>query len=125
LAQEPWSPQATVYFIFSLPTGNTGAEVLAAIDAAFGFSQSSNAEIGLAWFTQVATHRCEPAYPQMEAYLMHHGRIRLISPVYKALAGNGQDAELARRIFSDARGGYHPLAAAAVERALAGATGAQ
>jgi hypothetical protein len=124
LAHRDWSPNATVHFINNLPP-ETGAEAMAAIDEAFGFSDSANAEIGQAWFTRVATQRFEAAYPQMEAFLLHHGRIKLISPVYAALASNGEDAELARRIFAAAKGAYHPLTVAAIDKALAGATGAQ
>jgi hypothetical protein len=124
LAQQDWSPQATVYFINSLPL-DADLATMQALDEAFAFSQSNNAEIGQAWFTQVATRRYTPAYPQMAQFLLRYGRIKLVSPVYKGLALNGEDLASAQRIFALARPTYHPLTTRAVERVLAGAVDAQ
>ncbi len=109
-----WSPQATVHFLNSLPTKLT-IEQLDEIDSQFGFSQTRNAEIGRAWFIQVATRRYLPAYDAMNTYLNRFGRIRLIQPVYMALAHNGEDAQLSREIFAGARNSYHPLTVTAIE----------
>ena len=109
-----WSPQATVHFINSLPIDLTGAQ-LTELDDSFGFSETRNAEIGRAWFTQVAARRFLPAYETMEAYLNRYGRTRLIYPVYMALVENGQDAELAHEVFNVARQNYHPLTITSIE----------
>jgi hypothetical protein len=77
-----------------------------------------NAEIGRAWFTQVASRRYLPAYEEMEAYLNRHGRARLIAPIYVALAGNGDDKELALKIFESAGNTYHPLTLMIIEHRL-------
>lgn len=119
LAESGWSPQATVYFINSIPAGLDTAR-LAELDAAFGFSASKNAEITQAWFTQVAIRRFEPAYGAMQEHLLRHGRMKLIVPVYAALANNGSDRALAEETFAQARDGYHPMTVAAVEQTLAG-----
>jgi len=112
-----WSPQAAVHFFNSLPVDLSEAQ-LSALDNGFGISQTRNAEIGRAWFTQVATRRFLPAYSAMEAFLNLNGRIRLIYPVYIALANNGQDAELAHEIFNKARENYHPLTNTRIEQGL-------
>jgi hypothetical protein len=112
-----WSPQATVHFINNLPVG-LSEDQLSELDASFGFSQSRNAEIGRAWFIQVAIRRHLPAYQAMEEHLNRYGRTRLIDPVYVALAKNGTDADLADKLFADARGQYHPLTISRIESDL-------
>jgi TPR repeat protein len=78
-------------------------------------SRSSNAEIARTWFIQVAERQHRPAYPQLKAHLSRYGRTRLVQPVYEALAANGEDRELARELFDQARAAYHPLTQAAIE----------
>ena len=113
-----WSPQALIHFINSLPA-DLSNEKLALLDSELGLSTTQNAEIARTWFIQVATRRFEPAYEQLEAHLNRHGRARLVTPIYGALASNGHDAELAHSMFEKARGAYHPLTNAYIEKALA------
>jgi aminopeptidase N len=103
-----WSPQATIHFINSLPS-ELSFEKLAELDAGWNLSDTRNAEIGRTWFIQVATRRYTDVYEPLEAHLNRYGRGRLIAPVYRALAENGEDLELAREIFERARGAYHPI----------------
>ena len=114
---QDWSPQATVHFINSLPTELTEAQ-MTELDESFGFSETRNAEISRVWFIQVATRRYLPAYGAMSAHLDHYGRIRLIQPVYQALAQNGSDATLAHGIFDAAKDKYHPLTVISIEYAF-------
>jgi aminopeptidase N len=109
-----WSPHATVHFINNLPV-NLAEDQLSELDENFGFSESGNAEIGRAWFIQVAIRRHLPAYEAMEAHLNRYGRTRLVAPVYMALVKNGEDRELSRELFAAASGKYHPLTIAAIE----------
>jgi aminopeptidase N len=117
LSTKGWSPQAMIYFIKALPPG-LAQDRLAALDEGLGLSSSENAEIGRAWFTEVARRRHLTAYAGMRAYLGRYGRTRLIQPVYRELADNGEDLELAREIFGSLRPGYHPLTIAALEPLL-------
>jgi aminopeptidase N len=114
LPYEDWSPQAMVYFINALPDELSEAQ-LSALDSSLGMSRSSNAEIARTWFIQVAERQHRPAYPQLKAHLSRYGRTRLVQPVYEALAANGEDRELARELFDQARAAYHPLTQAAIE----------
>ena len=109
-----WSPHATVHFINSLPV-NLAEDQLSELDESFSFSESRNAEIGRAWFIQVAIRRHLPAYEAMEAHLNRYGRTRLVAPVYMALVKNGEDRELSQELFAGARSKYHPLTIAAIE----------
>jgi aminopeptidase N len=117
LSKNNWSPQATVYFIQALPATLSEAQ-LSELDHALGLSDSRNAEIARAWFTEVARRRHLPAYPAMRGFMARSGRIRLIEPIYRELVANGRDAALAREVFGAARGGYHPLTIAAVQPLL-------
>ncbi len=112
-----WSPQATRHFINSLPA-ELAADRLAVLGEGLAFSATRNAGIGRTWFIQVAERRYTPAYEQLEQFLNRFGRGRLIYPVYVALAENGTDLELAREMFQNARGAYHPLTEARIARAL-------
>ncbi|NNL51637.1 MAG: hypothetical protein HKO73_12580 [Woeseiaceae bacterium] len=114
---QDWSPQATVHFINSLPADVAG-DRLKALDDGLNLSDTRNAEIGRAWFIQVAERRYTPAYEALESYLNRYGRGRLIFPIYLALAGNGADQELALKMFERARTAYHPLAESRIARAL-------
>jgi hypothetical protein len=64
-----------------------------------------------------------PAYPELPGYLSRYGRSRLVEPVYAALVANGEDAELAAELFESARGAYHPLTVAAIEKYFEGTAG--
>jgi leukotriene-A4 hydrolase len=112
-----WSPQALIHFINSLPT-DLAHEKLALLDSELGLSDTQNAEIARTWFIQVANRRYEPAYEQLEAHLNRHGRARLITPIYGALASNGHDAELANSMHQKAKLAYHPLTNSYIERTL-------
>jgi hypothetical protein len=114
---QAWSPQALIHFINSLPE-ELSQEQLAALDAGLGLSRTANAEIARSWFIQVAKRRYEPAYPDLKAYVNRYGRMRLISPVYGALAANGHDRALAESMFAGARSAYHPITIANIERTL-------
>lgn len=109
-----WSPQGTVHFINSL-VADLSTEKLSELDAALGLSDTRNAEIGRTWFIQVAQRQHRPVYQKLEQYLNRYGRTRLIRPIYKALAENGSDFELAQEMFANARRGYHPLTNNSIE----------
>jgi len=112
-----WSPQGAVHFINSLPR-DLSEEQLGRLDKAFGFSDTRNAEIGRTWFIQVAERQYRPAYEKLEQHLNRYGRTRLVAPVYRALAENGSDMQLAQEMFANARGSYHPITIAKISLTL-------
>jgi hypothetical protein len=114
---DSWSPQAMRHFINSLPA-DLSVDELGQLDQALGLSIAGNAEIGRTWFIQVAKRQYQAAYENLEKHLNRYGRTRLVAPVYRALAENGSDLELAREMFARARGKYHPLTIASISRAL-------
>jgi len=112
-----WTPQGAVHFINNLPASLTH-EQLSELDNAFGFSDTRNAEIGRTWFIQVAQRQHREAYDKLEQHLNRYGRTRLVAPVYRALAENGADLEIAREMFANARGSYHPITIARITSVL-------
>jgi hypothetical protein len=46
----------------------------------------------------------------MERYMIRIGRRKLIGPLYRDLAAYPEGLKLAKKIFAEARDGYHPLA---------------
>ena len=112
-----WSPQAMRHFINSLDS-DLSSEKLNELDAALGLSGTNNAEIGRTWFIQVAQRQYRPAYEKLAQHLQRYGRTRLVRPVYIALAQNGSDLELAKKLFAAARGAYHPITNISIETAF-------
>lgn len=110
-----WSPQALVHFLNNLPA-DLHAERLQLLDEALGLSDTRNAEIGRTWFIQVGERRHKAAYEKLEQHLNRFGRTRLVSPVYKALAGNGHDFDVAKAMFERARNAYHPITVGNITR---------
>ncbi len=117
LPVDQWSPQALIHFINSLPV-DLSDSMLSQLDLELGLSDTGNAEIARTWFIQVANRRFEPAYSKLEEHLNRYGRARLVSPIYGALAENGQDIELAKSMFESARGKYHPFTVNHIARKL-------
>jgi hypothetical protein len=50
----------------------------------------------------------KPAYPRLENFLTSIGRNKFLRPLYRSLVETGQ-GDLAKRIFAQAKSGYHPL----------------
>jgi aminopeptidase N len=108
LPMSDWSAQTSIHFINSLAP-DLSTEKLVEIDEALGLSDTQNAEIARTWFIQVAKRQHEPAFDRLAVHVKRFGRVRLVRPVYIALAENGNQ-ELARQLFEEARGDYHPIA---------------
>jgi len=114
-----WTTHEWQHFIEKLPQP-VPAERLAELDREFALTQATNAEIAHAWLLVAVRSRYEPAYARLEEYLTTVGRRKLIKPLYEALVKTPEGAARARRIFSAARTGYHPIAAQSIADVLAG-----
>ncbi len=112
-----WVTQQWQHFLRNLPPA-TDAATLAALDAAFHFSASGNAEVLSDWFQRSITARYAPAYPALERFLLSVGRRKFIAPLYGALAKTPEGLAMAKRIYLQARPGYHPLTQAAIDALL-------
>lgn len=104
-----WSSHEWVHFLHGLPAG-LPAEKLAELDAAFGFTQSGNAEILAAWFPHTIAAGYSPADEALRQFLTHVGRRKFLTPLYKALLATPGGLERARQLYTKARPNYHSVA---------------
>ena len=91
---------------------------MAQLRAQFGLGADGNAEIARSWLALVVRSAYEPAYPDLERYLLSTGRHKLVVGLYRDLARTEAGLELGRKIYAKARPGYHATIRAAVERLL-------
>ncbi len=79
------------------------------LDETFGLTAKGNYEILVEWLTVAAASAYGPALPRVREVLTDVGRMKYLKPLYGALVGNPQTADLAREIFADVADSYHPL----------------
>ena len=124
LHAEDWSTQEWLYFLNNLPQ-DLALERMRALDDAHALTESPNSEIAHSWLKLAIERGYEPANERLEQYVLRIGRIKLVEPLYKALAERGDaGVERARELLEQARRGYHPLTVSAIERVLAKADSA-
>lgn len=117
LVTDGWSSQEWKQFVQRLPSP-LSVERMAKLDDAFGFTDGSNAEVLQVWFKLAIESGYQPAYPNIEAYLVTIGRIWLIGSIYRALAETPEGLSMAKRIYAEAKPGYHPLTVQVVDGIL-------
>lgn len=113
-----WSTQEWLRFLNGLPRRQT-PERLAELDKRLGLSTAANAYVRSAWLVLAAENHYDPAIASMADYLPRIGRGLLIYPVYRTLAAERDwGLPIARRIYSQARGNYHPTVVATLDKML-------
>lgn len=110
-----WSTHEWIHFIRQLPEEIETAK-MSALDDAYGFTRSRNAEIAAAWYEVALKH--SPAgggesyasgiMPDIEQFLMEIGRRKFLVPLYREMKSGGR-LEDARRIFRQAQVSYHAV----------------
>lgn len=106
-ASSGWTTQQWLRAIAFLPTP-CPVDVLAALDARFGFTSTANAEIACAWLELATRSRYEAAMPALDAFLGKVGRRKFLKPLYEALQDTSP--ELARATYLRHRDRYHAVA---------------
>ncbi|MFN3816654.1 M1 family metallopeptidase [Brevundimonas sp.] len=115
-----WVTQEWQHFLGSLPQTLTDAQ-LADLDSTFGLSEAGNSEIVFAWLMIAVSHQYEPAVPALEQFLTGMGRRKFTQPLYVALMAEGDwGRPLARRIYEEARPGYHPITTGSADPVVRG-----
>ncbi|HXO20450.1 MAG TPA: leukotriene A4 hydrolase C-terminal domain-containing protein, partial [Thermoanaerobaculia bacterium] len=117
LATQDWNTQQWLHFLKNLPRP-VPRERMAALDAAFHFTQSGNSEILTEWLLRAIESRYEPAYPELERFLTTVGRRKFLKSLYTELAKTPAGAEMALRIYAKARPGYHSVSQQTVDKIL-------
>jgi aminopeptidase N len=113
-----WSSHEWVHLLQNLPATLTAAD-LGALDAAFHFTASSNAEILAAWFPLALRAGYGAADAALENFLRHVGRRKFLVPLYRALLATPGGRARAQRIYKEARPNYHSVATGTIDALLA------
>ncbi|NEX91698.1 M1 family metallopeptidase [Caulobacter sp. 17J65-9] len=110
-----WTTQEWQHFLGSLPAKMTPAQ-LADLDKTFNLSNQGNSEILFAWLKIVVNNRYQPGVPALEKFLTSQGRRKFVLPLFTALMKQGDWGQnLARKIYAEARPGYHPVTSQSVD----------
>jgi aminopeptidase N len=117
LPVKDWVPQEWVRFLDEQPA-DLSDEKLAELRSSFGLGADGNAAIARSWLALVIRTAYEPAYPDLERFLLNTGRWWLVESLFRELSRTEAGTELGRRIYARAKPGYHASIRAAVERLL-------
>ncbi len=102
-----WTYHQWKYFLDGMPE-ILAEEQLKDIDQAFGLTESTNNEIAFSWLRITIRNDYAPAFSRLENFLTSIGRNKFLMPLYQDLMDN-EKADMAIRIFEQAKPGYHPL----------------
>ncbi|MFC3097949.1 M1 family metallopeptidase [Alteraurantiacibacter palmitatis] len=113
-----WSTAERMRFLQRAPQQRSAAQ-LAALDEAFGLSATGNNEIRFLWLELALKNRYQPAVPQAEEFLTRVGRNKFVSPLYRAMQGQGEwGMAIARPLYERTRPGYHAMTRGNVDGVL-------
>jgi aminopeptidase N len=112
--RKDWTTAEWLDFLGALPKTMTPAQ-MDALDRAFAFTRSSNAEILSAWLLLAVRNDYDAAYPALEDFLLRQGRRKFLRPLYQALRDNPRTLERAKALYARARPGYHSIAIASID----------
>ena len=115
-----WSTQEWVHFIEGMPE-TLPTERLAALDAAYRFTGTSNGEIAQRWYPLAVRSGYTQANEAIGEFLARIGRRKLIMPTYGALVQTPQGLAFAEQVYAKAKPGYHPITSGSVEQVIADA----
>jgi leukotriene-A4 hydrolase len=110
-----WSTHEWLRFLRALPDTLSPAQ-LQSLDRTFNLTNSGNAEVLFEWLRIAIRNRYEPALPALEKFLMSQGRRKFVAPLFEDLMQSGWGAAHARRIYAQARPGYHAVTTGTVDR---------
>ncbi len=112
-----WTVQEWLHFL-NRATRPQPVARLQELDGRFHLTRSSNAEIAHAWFRLALASSYPGLEPALQSYLVGIGRIKLIEPLYEDLLQTPQGADFARRVYAQARPGYHAIAQRRLDRLM-------
>jgi leukotriene-A4 hydrolase len=117
LPVKDWIPMEWVRFLDEQPA-DLADEKLAELRSTYRLGADGNAEIALSWLELVIRAGYEPAYPDLERFLLNTGRWRLVETLFSELSRTESGRALGERIYAKAKPGYHASIRQAVERLL-------
>ena len=113
-----WSSHEWVHFLQGLPPSPTATD-LGALDAAFHFTASGNAELLATWLPVALRAGYVPAEAAAERFLRSVGRRKFLVPLYRALLAAPGGWARAQAIYRQARPNYHSVATGTLDALLA------
>lgn len=117
LSTNGWSTHEWLHFIGNLPE-DMSQEQMKALDEAFGFTNSGNAEILTAWFLHAIHNEYVPAYQSLEEFLTEVGRRKFLMPLYGEMNNTEEGKEMALMIYKKARPNYHFVSVNSIDALL-------
>lgn len=117
LPADTWAVQQWQYFLDTMPDSVSLAQ-LQALDQRYALTRTSNQILASSWLSLAIARGDRRVWPDAERYLQSVGRMRLLSPVYRALKRTPDGRRYAEQVFAKARAGYHPIAQQSVARLL-------
>jgi aminopeptidase N len=105
-----WTTQEWLHFLRILENPD-----LARLDRDFHFSESGNSEIQNQWLLMSIRSGYEPAFLALERFLYSVGRRKFLKPLYTELLKTPEGRDRAKRIYQQARPGYHPIAQTTID----------
>jgi leukotriene-A4 hydrolase len=111
-----WTTAERLRFLNNIPRTRTVAQ-LAALDADLRLSHvsHSNNETLFAWLDLALANRYEPALPVADRFLRDVGRRKFVLPLFRTLMATDWGQPHARRIYTEARAGYHSVTTTSVD----------
>ena len=117
IAEKKWTTHEWLHFLRNLPDSMSTAQ-MADLDRMFNFSNSRNSEIQAAWFHHVIKNNYQPAYKQLEEFLITVGRRKFLKPLYQELSLTPEGKAMALRIYGLGRPNYHSVSTNTIDEIL-------
>ncbi len=112
-----WSTHEWLHFIKHLPKEIT-INQLSDLDKVFNFSNSGNSEILALWFLQSIKSDYQPAFDNLEKFLIKIGRRKFLQPLYLELSRSEKHKAWAKEVYKKARGNYHYVSFNTIDKIL-------
>ena len=112
-----WTTNEWLQFIRKLPD-TISVEKYAELDQAFKFTNSGNKEILAIWLEKSIKGDYQEVNAALEDFLIHVGRRKFLTPLYRALLEVDPSGERAMTIYKQARPNYHSVSTETLDKLL-------
>lgn len=112
-----WSTTEWLHFLRKFKN-NVTVDQLKYLDQKYKLNSNPNAEIAIVWYVLAIQANYEPALAPMHQFLSSVGRMKLLEPIYEALAQSPRYKNEAWDIYKKNQSQYHPLTQKSVEKFL-------
>lgn len=114
-----WTTGQFLVFLEALQCGGLrDVGVLSALDAAYGFARTKNAEVRFRWDSLCIAAEMESIVPDVVAFITEQGRMKFVRPLYRALRDSSVGRAAAYATFDAHKDALHPICRKMVARDL-------